>query len=164
MANDHDQRPECAAALAGLDAKFSSLLSTQQRQNGQLAIVADKLTEVRIEMGSKLSEIEADLRAFQQHSEDFENDIRSYRAEREMRERESHQEHPVPTSPTIEATLGIPLWKFLLLLVGLIVVLGAGIEGARWFMSRGAGIPTGSHVVTAPEPSRTPTPHPEHEP
>ena len=164
MSNDHDQRAECAAAIATLDARLGALLETQRRQNGQLGVVAEKLTEVRIEIGSKLSEIEADLDAFRQHSEDFESDIRSYRAEREHRESEPRsQPISVPASPTIEATLGISLWKFLLMLVGLVIIAGMGIEGARWFMSRGGGIPTEGHVVTSPA-HPTPTSHPEHDP
>lgn len=163
MTTDHDRRPECVAELATLTARMDAILETQRRQNGQLAVVAEKLVEVRVSLAEKLGEIEAELRQFQVHEEQFEADLVAYRARREEVERESTKQARAAIAALapnpVTSVLGISLWKFLLMLIGLVVILGAGIEGARWFMSRGSGIPA-QQLRPAPAVMPTPAPRP----
>ena len=155
MPESHERRPECISEITRLDARVAQMEETLRRQNGTLTSVAEKLTEVRV----SLAEIDAEVRAFQAHSEQFEADLLAYRRSREEAERESarrfqrvSQDLAHGGGDSIQKALGLPLWKFLLLLVGLVVILGMGIEGGRWLMSRGGGIP--AQGVTRPAPAR----------
>ena len=151
---EHDRNIECITEMTRLESRVGQMEETLRRQNGTLSGISERLTEVRV----SLAEIEAELAAVQAHSEKFEADLLAYRRSREEAERESarrfqrvSQDLAHGGGDSIQKALGLPLWKFLLLLVGLVVILGMGIEGGRWLMSRGGGIP--EQGVTRPAPA-----------
>ena len=153
---EHDRNIECITEMTRLESRVGQMEETLRRQNGTLSGISERLTEVRV----SLAEIEAELAAVQAHSEKFEADLLAYRRSREEAERESARRFQRVSQEmahsaggdSIQKALGLPLWKFLLLLVGLVVILGMGIEGGRWLMSRGGGIP--AEGVTRPVPTR----------
>ena len=158
----HSRRPECIEEITRLDARVGGLEQHLIKLNGGLSDMSERLSNLRVTVVEEIGEVERDLSAFRAHSEAFEQEIRAYRQTREERERESAKQYQVAarqlqqqTDP-IASALGLPLWKFLLLLVGLVVILGMGIEGGRWLMSRGGGIPEQGVTRPAPAPTRSP--------
>ena len=153
---NHTRRPECIEEITRLDARVGGLEQHLVKLNGGLGDMAERLTALRLTVVEQIGEVERDLAGFRAHSEAFETEIRAYRQTREDRERESAKQYSQAAhqlqqqGDPITTALGLPLWKFLLLLVGLVVILGMGIEGGRWLMSRGGGIP--SQGVTRPAP------------